>query len=74
MLVRADTKRFISQRQFPKMSLIAPSIDKSSDGFIVSAPGMDEPLLLPFKGIEPNGQRYDVGIWDDTCPAIDEVR
>jgi hypothetical protein len=74
MIVRDDTKRFLTQRQYPKMSLITPTWDSKNDCAIYSAPGMGRKLTIPFKGIQPNGPRYDVGIWDDTCPAIDEVR
>eukprot|EP01122_Echinamoeba_exundans_P006415 TRINITY_DN1799_c0_g1_i2.p1 TRINITY_DN1799_c0_g1~~TRINITY_DN1799_c0_g1_i2.p1 ORF type:complete len:320 (+),score=48.47 TRINITY_DN1799_c0_g1_i2:285-1244(+) len=72
MVVREDTKRFLTQRQMPKMSLITPTWDSQNDCAIYSAPGMTRKLTIPFKGIQPDGPRYDVGIWDDTCPAIDE--
>lgn len=61
--------RYVTQREFPKMSLITPCI--KADTLELRAPGMlrlEIPLGLP----APEDARHvDVQIWDDAVPAYD---
>lgn len=66
LIVDAATDRFLTQRELPRMALIAPQI---ADGELrVSAPGM-APLTLP---IIEDGPTREVGIWRDRCVAVDQ--
>lgn len=60
---------FLTQRDHPKMALIAPRL--KADTLELRAPGMlriDIPLGLP----DPDDARLlDVRVWDDTIPAYD---
>ena len=65
MVVDADGT-FLSQRELPRMALIAPRL---GGGVLeVDAPGMP-PLTV---AIGRGGPRADVNVWDDRCAAIDE--
>jgi len=57
---------FLSQRELPRMALIAPRL--SGGAMEVSAPGM-RPLMVP---IGAGGERVEVAVWDDRCAARDE--
>src|SRR4051794_16625480 len=67
MVVDAVTNTFLTQRELPRMALIAPRLD---DGALtVTAPGMTE-LTVP---IVTQGPTSPVGIWRDTCEAVDQA-
>ena len=57
---------FLSQRELPRMALIAPRL--SGGAMEVSAPGMRR-LMVP---IGAGGERVEVAVWDDRCAARDE--
>jgi len=61
--------RFLTQREAPRMALIAPAIEA---GFLVlNAPGMEAlrvPLELPFG----RSASLDVLVWNHACRAFDE--
>ncbi|MDO8845460.1 MOSC domain-containing protein [Methylicorpusculum sp.] len=60
-----DTEnRFITQRQFPKMSLISTSLSK--EGLHLSAASMP-PITVPFES-DPTAT-FNVEIWNDSCSA-----
>ncbi len=66
MIVDAATGNFLTQRELPRMALIAPRLD---DGELtVTAPGMP-PQTVP---IITQGPTNTVGIWRDTCEAVDQ--
>jgi hypothetical protein len=65
MLVDAEGE-FLTQRELPRMSLIAPSLD--GDLLTVRAPGADE-LRVRCTG---GGPRVEVMIWGDLCAAVDQ--
>jgi len=70
-MVVDENERFITQRQKPKMALICPRIeDKGSKGrtLILNAPGMKS-IHIP---IVSKGVERTVGIWKDSCIAIDQ--
>ncbi len=58
--------RFISQRQEPRMALIGTAVDKG--GLTLQIPNEPD-TWIP---ISNEGQRKEVGIWDDVCLAIDQ--
>lgn len=66
MVVDATTGKFLTQRELPRMALIAPRLN---DGELtVTAPGMatlDVPVVT-------QGPTSPVGIWRDTCEAVDQ--
>ena len=57
---------FLSQRELPRMSLIAPRLTGGT--MEIAAPGM-RPLTIALGG---DGPRADVTVWDDRCVAVDE--
>lgn len=61
--------KFITQRQFPKMALIRPTVEQ--DVLNIEAPGQDRPLRIPLK---PNltRQSVTVRVWDDDIEGFDE--
>ncbi|CAM9182907.1 unnamed protein product [Hapterophycus canaliculatus] len=70
--------RFMSQRRCPKMALVSPSLPRSKDEpLVLSAPGMP-PLEVPVVhgigpgGPEAGGEVVEVGVWKDTCQAVDQ--
>jgi uncharacterized protein YcbX len=66
LIVDAATDGFLTQREAPRMALIAPRI---ADGALrAHAPGMAE-LVLP---IVEDGPTREVGIWRDRCLAVDQ--
>lgn len=64
-LVVDDRGMFMTQRDFPRMTLI--SIHVTSDGLFVQAPEM-EPLLVPFE--TESREHIPVVIWDDSLEAM----
>lgn len=66
MVVDAATDRFLTQRELPRMALIAPQIAEKV--LRVHAPGMAE-LILPIAEVGPT---REVGIWRDRCLAVDQ--
>lgn len=58
--------QFLTQREHPRMALIAPRVDGAS--LVVSAPGA-EPLPLGLDA--PDGAGRQVRIWDDVVMAAD---
>ena len=65
MLVDAEGE-FLTQRELPRMALIAPSLD--GDLLTVRSPGVDE-LRVRCTG---GGPRVEVTIWRDLCVAVDQ--
>nr|WP_277874831.1 MOSC domain-containing protein [Leptolyngbya sp. FACHB-16] len=63
MLVN-EHNRFITQRQIPKMALIAIALEP--DHLFITAPGM-EPLVVPYS---VSGIELEVEVWGDRCRAI----
>ena len=57
---------FLSQRELPRMALIAPGL--AGDAMEVIAPDVT-PLAVP---LESSGAEVEVTVWDDRCTAIDE--
>ena len=65
MVVDADGT-FLSQRELPRMALIAPRL---GGGVLeVDAPGMPAFRMA----VGHRGRRADVNVWEDRCAAIDE--
>ena len=62
-MVADENGKFMTQRRFPRMSLIAVSI---KDELRVSAPGMSE-LVVP---LVSEGDRTEVEVWGDRTTAI----
>jgi len=68
MVVDATTKRFVTQRQYPKMALIVPTFKKNGKNLVVNAPDMPTFAI-------PNIQSSDyvtVSVWKSEGPAVDE--
>jgi uncharacterized protein len=65
MVVR-ENGWFVTQRQYPRMALIRPSV--TDKGLVLSAPGMPD-IELP---IIKRADTIPVRVWDDTVPAIDQ--
>lgn len=65
MIVDA-TGRFLTQRELPRLALVAPSID--GPRLHLSAPDMPPLTLYP----TADGIRRDVVIWHDACAATDQ--
>lgn len=66
MVIDAATGTFLTQREYPRMALIAPRLDGHT--LRVGAPGM-APLTVP---VVRAGATRPVAIWRDTCPAVDQ--
>jgi len=66
LIVDAATDTFLTQRELPRMALIAPQIAEQI--LRAHAPGMAE-LVLP---IAEAGPTREVGIWRDRCRAVDQ--
>jgi uncharacterized protein YcbX len=66
MIVDAANGKFLTQRELPRMALIAPRLNDSE--LTVTAPGMP-PLIVP---VIAHGPTSVVGIWRDTCEAVDQ--
>ncbi|KAJ2811658.1 hypothetical protein GGI24_006799, partial [Coemansia furcata] len=67
MLTDAQTGRFVTQRQVPRLALIKVLIDAKSDTLELSAPGMLTALRLPLHpqlGVDL-GSQYKVRVWYD---------
>ena len=58
--------RFRTQRELPRMALIAPRLGDGS--LILEAPGV-EPLAI---SLRRDGARMRVAIWRDACEAVDQ--
>ena len=67
MLVDATTGTFLTQREFPRMALIAPSITDDA-----AAGGRHRGGVAPTVPSIKEGPRRPVKVWRDTCPAVDE--
>ncbi|RKP24677.1 pyridoxal phosphate-dependent transferase [Syncephalis pseudoplumigaleata] len=61
MLVRKDTERALTQKQYPILATIRPSISMARQELVVNAPGMDE-LRLPLQTLAEPSQRTDVRV------------
>ena len=68
MVVDADTGMFLTQRQAPRMALIAPALQP--DVLRVAAPGMPD-LHLPIDMSTPGGTDIEVTVWNHVCRAFD---
>jgi uncharacterized protein len=68
MLVNEDGL-FLTQREHPRMALVAPRPDTSAGALRVRAPARDD-LLLPLAWNDGAGRRQ-VRIWDDLVDAAD---
>src|SRR5579864_9201022 len=66
MLVDSNGQ-FLSQRDFPKMSLIKPALYE--DRIIIAAPDESSILELP---LDNDGARKRVQIWKDNVEAVDD--
>ncbi|CAM9589741.1 unnamed protein product [Ectocarpus sp. 6 AP-2014] len=70
--------RFMSQRRFSKLALISPSLPKTKDEpLVLSAPGvasLEVPVVrkVGAGGPAAGGELVEVGVWKDTCQAIDQ--
>ena len=66
LIVDAATDRFLTQREIPRMALIAPQI---ADGALrARAPGMAELVL----SLIEDGPTRAVVVWRDRCAAVDQ--
>lgn len=70
MIVRADNGQFVTQRQLPKMALIATALDEyhlhlKSPELMPSAPSVQIPIELP------NGHEMKAQVWRDECRVVD---
>jgi len=68
MMVVDAEGRFITARRFPKLVLVGININNTKIAEL-SAPGM---TAIRFRILE-HGAATTVGIWNDTCQAIDQV-
>lgn len=64
-MVVDEQGRFVTQREFPRMTLIAVRL--LSDRLHVEAPGMS-PLLVPLE--TPSDDHVSVQVWSDTVKAV----
>jgi uncharacterized protein len=78
MLIDANNK-FVSQRTYPKMALIATQIDTNLATLTVSAPGVPTDLTFPLD-IQIGDERgvfaatpIEVTVWGDVCQAYEVV-
>lgn len=72
MLVDVATKKFVSQRSYPMMSLIQTQIDENL--MTVSVPskyGMSDLKINLEPTNSDNNSRLNVSVWGDECEAID---
>ena len=68
MVVDADTGMFLTQRQAPRMALIAPALQP--DVLCVAAPGMPD-LHVPIDMSTPGETDIEVTVWNHVCRAFD---
>ncbi|MBC8101774.1 MAG: MOSC N-terminal beta barrel domain-containing protein [Cytophagales bacterium] len=69
MVVRAEDGAFLTQREFPQMALITPTV--TEDSLVVEAPGMPflaAPLLKTINAVPPKS----VTVWGHTATASDQ--
>ncbi|KAJ3112771.1 hypothetical protein HDU96_004186 [Phlyctochytrium bullatum] len=81
MVIGAEDGKFLTQRQHPKMVLIQPRLegDFSTPGgyarggkLVLSAPGTDTEVAVPFRTSYDGTQPRSVAVWKDTVDGIDE--
>lgn len=60
--------RFLSQREFPKMALLLPSI---ADGKMTITHKQDKIAPFSFQLDEYSQNTVQTSTWDDTCPAVE---
>lgn len=72
MLIDGASKRFVSQRKFPKLASVSSKFTTNDNGLrclYVSAPGMKSDLeFVPVS----SGDRIEVGIWEDKVLVVDQ--
>ena len=68
MVVDADTGMFLTQRQAPRMALIAPALQP--DVLCVAAPDMPD-LHVPIDMSTPGETDIEVTVWNHVCRAFD---
>lgn len=61
-----ENNQFITQRNFPKMALLQPTIEAGLMK-VEDRSGKINPLVFPLA--EPNSEIETVTVWDDECPA-----
>jgi uncharacterized protein YcbX len=66
MIVDAKTGLFLTQREFPRMAQIQPTV--GDDDLRLDAPGMPQLVLNPAR----DGETRKVIVWRDRCPAVDQ--
>jgi len=66
-MVVDEAGAFLTQRQYPKMALVVPSL--GPDALTLNAPGMES---LPLPLARERTERDGVTIWGDRCAAWDE--
>jgi hypothetical protein len=69
MLVGADDY-FLTQREHPRMALIAPELLSTDKGHLLTLHAPDMPALTVAVG--NRGARRQVQLWDDLCLAVDQ--
>lgn len=69
MLIDGSSKRFVSQRKFPKLATVHAKFLKNERVLQVSAPGMQRDLTF---APSSSGERIEVGIWDDKVMVVDQ--
>jgi len=65
-MVVTPAGRFLTQRELPRLALVAPDLQR--DSLVIRAPGM-EPLEVSVD--DRSGARREVVVWRDVCDAID---
>ncbi|MBI5876410.1 MAG: MOSC N-terminal beta barrel domain-containing protein [Chloroflexi bacterium] len=68
LMVVDDDGLFLTQREYPRLALIAPEL--AGNCLTVRAPGKSDLSLT----VGNDGPRSNVGIWRDTCAAVDQGR
>jgi len=67
---RNDEKRFVTQREYPQLTLVKPSFHNNH--LYLDAPGMNT-FRLPLSGKNNENKRKEiVGVWKDKVEGIDE--
>lgn len=65
-LLVAENGRFLTQRELPRMALVAPSV--TNDRLTLNAPGMAEKTIPITKA----GPTTSIVVWRSTCDAVDQ--
>ncbi|GAB4452511.1 MAG: MOSC domain-containing protein [Armatimonadaceae bacterium] len=68
MVVRAETGRFVTQREYPRMAQVCPTVAEGS--LLVSAPGMSDLCVPPQP--EDALTRRSVSVWQFSGDGLDE--